>query len=222
MNNNYYIQSGSSSALDIFSNFNIVIKKTEGLTNFSDLKKIESESYDNSQGDEVFIPSKTVFDQNKVTIHFAIINDSIDKMYNFIKYIAAEDQVLYYDTFKSMGFRGYLQKHSIIKEIYREENSYIEFRCEFNIPHGLTYFFDNTGGFGIFVDIIDGSCDLYYSDGRSFLGVTEDYADNLNGFIIFCPSHINGTVITQRENKLLGVTNKLIGINNSGNKILGV
>ena len=217
MDFNYYIQTGSNAAVNIFSNFGILVKKTEGLSNFSDLKKISSDSYDNAQGDTVYVPNKTVFDQNKASITFAMINKSKDVMYDFVKYITDVDQFSYYDTFKSIGFRGYLDKFTLVSEIYRDGYSYVEFKCDFNIPHGLVYVFDNTGGFGIFVDIIEGSCDLYYSDGRSFNNITEDYADNLNGFIIFCPSHIDGTLITQRENKVLGVTSKIIGINLTAN-----
>lgn len=208
MNKNYYIQKNGIQAVNIWDEYTIYVKETNGLNLIPDSKSIFSRDWPDQQGLDYYLPTTTFFKEKTVQITFMILRSETSSikstMSTFLSYLISAGEINYFDTYKIEGFRGYYDKSKIGTERYRDEGNYIEFDLEFTVPNGICFGFDNSGNKSIFVSINSGYADLYYSDGSSSLNVsTTDYKVIQDGFLIICPSILGGVTISGLTNKLL-------------------
>lgn len=215
MINNYYIQKGTSPAVSI-EDFDIVVMKTEGLWALPKVKKPFSRDYKDEQGIDVYIPAKTKFETKDVVLTFRVDKtstyDAQQKMKAFIKYLCSGGAICYFDSFKKEGFRGFYDSQKINSEYFREYKTFIEFEMTFTAPNGICFGFDNSGQTSIFVNILSGGADFYFSDGTQVLSQTDSFIQNQEGgFVIVCPDELDGVDIQIRVNKIFVTdTGKLI------------
>lgn len=208
MVNNYYIQVGSDPYKDIYADYGVKVKSTEGLNDTPDGKKVWSRDWKDEQGLDVYLPTYPKFKERKIKITFLLHYDTLtemkEKMRVFLSYLFSANELSYFDTFKSEGFRGYYSKEKIQTESYRAGLNMIEFDMEFIAPNGICYGFDSSENDRISLDVINGTADLYFSDGTSLLGVDEALFMKFEGkFIIVCPSIYGGVVLSGGESRMM-------------------
>lgn len=209
--------------------YNIFVKETKGLTELPDTKKMFQRDWKDEQGLDVWFPKYTLFKEREITVTFVMLKtsnvDFKNQLREFLNYFFSGGEINYFDTFKSEGFRGYLNKTKVNKEYYREYKTYIEFELNFIAPNGICYGFDNSGQSSIFVNMIRGTADFYFSDGTSQLNISEDFVHNQDGgFCIVCPSTLGGAIVKMRKNKIFCTSEgKLLGTDLGLNyKIYGI
>lgn len=230
---NYYIQKGTDTAKDIFATYGIRVKETVGMNQLPPLKEVFSRTWPDEQGDDIYIPTTAFFESKKVTITFFLQKTTVDEVKNsinsFLQYIISGEQICYFDTYKKNGFRGYYSENEVASEYYRLVGSNIEFDLDFMVPNGICYGFDNSQYSSIFVETINGTADVYFSDGTSNLDVSGIFIKNMiGGFVIVCPSIYGGISVTERVRKVLGISGKVLGIDidplviSGKEKVLGI
>lgn len=212
----YYIQKGTDPYKDIWVDYGIIVMKTQGLYQLPKAKKPFYRSWPDEQGDDTYLPTDAKFETKDVTLTFRIQKDTVDDIRtaykSFYKYLIGGGEISYFDTLKKEGFRGYYTENKINSENYRLTGSHLEFEMDFTCPNGICFGFDNSSGSSIFVNVLSGYGDIYFSDGSSVLNATVNFTKNLvGGFVIVCPSVLEGVEILPRINKLIGTnTGKLI------------
>lgn len=201
MKKNYYIQVGSGAYKNIWDEYGIYVAETEGLNMLPSAKKLFSRDWPEEQGLDIHYPDDIMFKSRDVKITFKIVKSETSDAMSAIKLFRNElfsaGDFSYFDTYKNNGFRGHYEKDSVNTEVYREYSNYIEFEMNFVAPNGISFGYDNTGGFGIDLTVSKGYCDLYFSDGTKELNV-EDYflKDIEGGFVIVNPSIYNNLTVS--------------------------
>jgi hypothetical protein len=224
MEKQYYIQADSNVAVDIFTEWGIYVKKTEGLHAFPATKAPFSRDWPDEQGKEVYLPTDRRFEDKEVKITFLINKtntpDAIENMRQFIIFILSKGQFNYFDTLKRGGFRGYYDADKINDEYYRDGTTYLVFEMTFNVPNGICWAYDNSEDYSLDVAITKGTASFYYSTGFAVLNTDQDFVINDSVlFILVVPTTIDGVAITQREPLSLGMEAMTLG---AGGMNLGI
>lgn len=179
MNKEYYIQSKSSARLSIYDDFDMIVKKTVGLSDIPDRKKIWTRDWAEEQGQDVYFHEDGAkFKSKKATVTFIIHGSDKDiireKIKTFLHYIFNGGEISYYDTFKNIGFRGYCDIKNTKSSKYRSNFNLVEFDVVFNIPNGICYGFGKSATqYSFFIS--GGSANFYFSDGSSVKNVTSSF-----------------------------------------------
>lgn len=207
----HYIQVGDLPSRDLETDFNIIVKKVEGLTELPDIKKPFSKDWVDEQGIDVYIPDEIRFKSREVKITFILYGnketntDIKQSLRDFFDYLLAANHFSYFDTYRKTGFRGYYSKQKMNEEKYREYLNYIEFETTFVVPNGICRGFNNEGETYARIEVRKGTANFYFSDGTSILNMEEGMLNvTLNGgFYITCPSLWDGA--GARKSKPFGI-----------------
>lgn len=226
---NRYIQVGTEPAKNIYTEWGIYATKVEGLNQLPDTKDKWSRDWPDEQGEDVYYPSIVRFKGKEITVTFRIDEPGSTAVMNaissFRNYLFLAGDLSYFDTYRKNGFRGYYNKEKTKEEKYRTDGSYVEFELNFFAPNGICFGFDNTGRQSIYVDVDQGTCDLYFSDGGQMQDVSENISYLIDeGFVIVCPSVYNGVSVISNEGFIFGVqdtgSDYLFGVQYSGTDYL--
>lgn len=187
----YYFQIGSDAFIDIKETWNIDVLKVDGLIPTSKTKSVFTEDWKDEQGLDVYMDSKRVFNDRKLTLTLRAVDR--DDTRSFFAAISSIGEFQYYDTYRNMGCRMYFDSESTKKEKYRQSQDDIQFNCVFIVPNGIS--------FGVGGDLVGGSislssstpANLYFSDGSSHLDWSGSLVKDItDGFVVIEPDSVRG------------------------------
>lgn len=206
---NYFIQVGTSSAQNIFNEYNIYVSKAEGLNDIPEAKETWSRDWKDEQGLDTFVDEDIRFESKNVKLTFVLLDSNTESaretIKRFINYVVSAGVMSYFDTYRSTGFVGYYNKNSINTEKYRASSNHVEFDLTFVAPNGICYGYNNEGNTSMHIEIKKGFANLQFSDGTNMTNISEDIMKNQNdGFAIACPSSFRGVKFTRRSNIVFG------------------